>query len=83
MKAVRTATTKALAGLELPSFFALATLSSAANAKGTANDRRRNDRKARAVAAYLEAAEDAGGASTEIGQRLLLKAASEHDRSEP
>lgn len=73
LRTVRAVTTRKLSALGIPQAFALASISAAAAAKGTPNDRRRNSLRARRVAALLEAAEQ-HGASTLDGQVLLLKA---------
>lgn len=61
-------------GLTMPEAFATATISAAANAKGSRNDRRRYDRRARIVASYLDAAEQLGGNQTIAGQEHLIRA---------
>lgn len=70
----RLSTIAATRGLELPEAFAAATISAAANGKGSRNDRRRYSRRAAIVASYLDAAEQLGGPSTLAGQEHLLRA---------
>lgn len=75
----RLSTIAATRGLELPEAFAQATIACAANGKGTPNDRRRYERRARLVASYLDAAEQLGGASTLEGQEHHVRAIREAD----
>lgn len=74
LTSIRKSTIAATRGLDLPEAFTTATISAAANDKGSRNDRRRYENRSRIVASYIEAAEQLGGNQTIAGQEHLIRA---------